>query len=95
LEEAFVAPQSPVEAQLVQMWTRVLGLEQVGIHDNFFELGGHSLLTAQLLSQIKETFQVELPLAVLFESPTVAALAEAILLHRHCVYAEASAPNVL
>ncbi|AFZ19715.1 amino acid adenylation enzyme/thioester reductase family protein [Allocoleopsis franciscana PCC 7113] len=93
LEEAFVAPQSPVEAQLVQMWTKVLGLEQVGIHDNFFELGGHSLLTAQLLSQIKETFQVELPLATLFESPTVAALAEAILLQQHCASDTTSAPE--
>ncbi len=82
LEEAFVAPQNPTEEQLAQIWKQVLGLEQVGVHDNFFELGGHSLLTAQLLSQVRETFQVELPLLALFEAPTIAKLAQVILLQR-------------
>jgi amino acid adenylation domain-containing protein/thioester reductase-like protein len=87
LDETFVAPRTPVEEQLAQMWVAALGVERVGIHDNFFELGGHSLLTAQLLSQVRETFQVELPLATLFEAPTIAELAQAILLHRDCANA--------
>jgi amino acid adenylation domain-containing protein/thioester reductase-like protein len=87
LDEAFVAPRNPIEEQLAQMWVAALGVERVGIHDNFFELGGHSLLTAQLLSQVRDTFQVELPLATLFEAPTVAELAQAILLHKDCANA--------
>ena len=78
LEQAFVAPSTLVEEQLAEIWAEVLGIELVGIHDNFFELGGHSLLTVQLLSQVQQTFQVELPLLCLFEAPTVAGLAQAI-----------------
>lgn len=79
VEEAFVAPRNLAEQQLAQIWTEVLSVQQVGVHDNFFDLGGHSLLTAQLLSQVRETFQVELPLSSLFENPTLAELTEAIL----------------
>lgn len=82
LAEAFVAPRNLVERQLAEIWARVLGIEQVGIHDNFFELGGHSLLTAQLLYPVKDTFQVELPLLCLFQAPTVAGLAQAIAVAR-------------
>jgi thioester reductase-like protein len=63
---------------LANIWTQILSIERVGIHDNFFELGGHSLLTVQLLSQVRDTFGVELSLTTLFQSPSVAGLAEAI-----------------
>jgi amino acid adenylation domain-containing protein/thioester reductase-like protein len=78
MSEAFVAPRTAIESQLSEIWQQVLQVKQVGVDDNFFELGGHSLLTAQLLSLVREKFQVELPLSVLFESPTVAGLAVAI-----------------
>jgi acyl-coenzyme A synthetase/AMP-(fatty) acid ligase/acyl carrier protein len=79
----FVAPRTPIEQVLAGIWSQILGLEQVGIHDNFFELGGHSLLATQVISQIRKTFQVELPLRRLFETPTVTGLAEAIAQIQH------------
>jgi acyl carrier protein len=79
IEDAFVAHRIPVEKALAEIWADVLGLRQVGIHDNFFELGGHSLLATRVMSRIHRAFRVELPLATLFEAPTVAELAQAII----------------
>jgi amino acid adenylation domain-containing protein len=73
-----VAPRNNIEATLAQLWCDALGLKRVGVHEGFFELGGHSLLAVVLLSAVQKTFQVELPLRVIFESPTVGGLAEAI-----------------
>ncbi|HCF30082.1 MAG TPA: non-ribosomal peptide synthetase, partial [Cyanobacteria bacterium UBA11049] len=76
LEETFVAPRTPAEGILAQIWANILGLENVGIHDNFFELGGHSLLIVQLFARLRSAFQVDLPFQTLFDAPTVATLAE-------------------
>ncbi|HEY9629833.1 MAG TPA: amino acid adenylation domain-containing protein [Coleofasciculaceae cyanobacterium] len=71
-------PSNPIEEMLVGIWTSVLGIDRVGIHDHFFELGGHSLLATQVISQIRQLFQIELPLRRLFELPTIAQLSQAI-----------------
>ncbi|NCQ83109.1 MAG: amino acid adenylation domain-containing protein [Microcystis aeruginosa W13-18] len=77
-EEQYVAPRNPIEEILSSIWVKVLKVAQVGINDNFFELGGHSLLATQLISRIREAFQVEMPLRELFVAPTIAELAQEI-----------------
>ena len=79
--ETYVAPSTPTEAVLADMWAEVLDIERVGVNDNFFDLGGHSLLATQLVSRVRNTLQLELPVALLFEAPTVGQLAEAIPEH--------------
>jgi acyl carrier protein len=78
LDNTFVAPHTSVEQALAALWAEVLGLEQIGIHDNFFTLGGHSLLATRVIARVREQFQVELPVHILFEEPTVAHVAVAI-----------------
>ncbi len=71
-------PRTPTEILLQKVFANLLGTTQIGIHDNFFDLGGHSLLATQLLVQVRDLFQVELPLPVIFEQPTIIELAELI-----------------
>jgi amino acid adenylation domain-containing protein len=71
----YAEASTPVQEVLAGIWSQVLGVERVGVNDNFFELGGHSLLATQLVSRIRESFSVDMPLRAVFESPTVAGLA--------------------
>jgi len=75
----YVAPSNEVEATLCRLWQELLRVEQVGVHDNFFLLGGHSLLAVRLISRIRETFDVELPVRTLFEAATVGSLAVEVM----------------
>jgi amino acid adenylation domain-containing protein len=78
LETTYVAPRTPAEEMLAAIWAEVLKLKQIGVDDDFFQLGGHSLLATQVISRVRETFEIELPLRYLFDFPTVAALATAM-----------------
>jgi hypothetical protein len=82
LTDAYVAPRTPVEEMLCGIWSEVLKTQRVGVYDNFFDLGGHSLLATQVISRLRDTFQVEqLSLRKLFEFPTVTGLVEALAQH--------------
>jgi amino acid adenylation domain-containing protein len=78
MTDVAVVPRTEIEQLLVQIWRDVLHLKTVGIHDNFFALGGHSLLAIQVVSRVREVFGKALPLAAIFDAPTIAALATTI-----------------
>ena len=80
---ARIAPRNQVEETLAELWKSVLAVPEAGIHDNFFERGGHSLLATQLVSRMREVFDIEVSLRVLFERPTIVGLAEEITRLRH------------
>jgi amino acid adenylation domain-containing protein len=73
--ERYVAPRTPTEEVLAEIWAETLRLERVGVTESFFELGGHSLLATRVISRVRQVFAVEVPLRALFEGPTVAELA--------------------
>nr|QEO74288.1 condensation domain-containing protein [uncultured bacterium] len=75
---AYVEPRNAVEARIAAVWADTLRIPKIGALDDFFGLGGHSLLATQVVARIRDAFQVELPLKVFFERPTVAALAEQV-----------------
>ncbi len=77
-EESFVAPRTPIEEMLASIWSNILSIDSVGIYDNFFELGGHSLLATQVISRVRDTLTVSLPLRSLFEAPTIAEFASRV-----------------
>ncbi len=78
ITQDYVAPRNATEEALVAIWQEVLGIKKVGIHDNFFELGGHSMLTIKVIAQINTCFSKHFGVALLFECPTIEALAHRI-----------------
>jgi len=74
--QIYVHPRTETERQLAGIWSDILGVSNVGVHDDFFELGGHSLMAAQLVARVTESMQVGLPLRRLFDTPTIAGIAE-------------------
>jgi amino acid adenylation domain-containing protein len=77
--ESFVAPRDNIERRLATLWESLLTVRPVGIQDNFFELGGNSLLALRLMSQIEKNFDTNLPVATLYEAPTVEQLAKVLI----------------
>ncbi|HEV2800537.1 MAG TPA: non-ribosomal peptide synthetase, partial [Pyrinomonadaceae bacterium] len=78
LRQEYVRARNGVEQQLVDIWVEVLRVERIGVHDDFFELGGDSLIATRLVSRVRRSLDVEVPLATLFKHTTVASLAEYI-----------------
>jgi len=78
LGDDYLAPSTPTEERLAEIWAEVLGVDRVGAADNFFELGGYSLLATRVISRIRNAFDLDLPLATIFDNPTVAEIAAAI-----------------
>lgn len=73
-----IEPRNRVELQLVAIWEQVLGITPIGVRDNFFALGGYSLLALRMFSAIEQTFSIRLPMAVLFQAPTIEQLADVL-----------------
>jgi amino acid adenylation domain-containing protein len=78
LKKDFVSPRTTTEKITAGIFCEILGVDEVSIDDNFFDLGGHSLLAARVIARLRNTFHLELPLRVIFESPTPAGLADSV-----------------
>ncbi|MDQ2835884.1 MAG: amino acid adenylation domain-containing protein [Actinomycetota bacterium] len=76
LASGFVGPRDPVEAEVAEIWSTVLGVQQIGVFDNFFDLGGHSLLAAHVVARLRARGHAALSLRTIFALPTVAELAD-------------------
>jgi acyl transferase domain-containing protein len=74
----YVAPRTPLEAEIASIWQEELGISQISVHDDFFMLGGTSILVSRIIFRLNRAFQVELPIISLLESPTIAGLAECL-----------------
>ena len=78
LANDYVAPSTPLERAVADIWLSVLQIDRAGVHDDFFELGGNSLGVTQIASAVRENLRVDVPLREVFESPTVAGQARAV-----------------
>jgi len=78
IDSEFVEPRNEIEQTLAGFWAELLGIQKIGVDDNFFDLGGHSLIAVRLFRMIKKTYQVDFPISVLFEAPTIAQVGELI-----------------
>ena len=87
-------PASDVEQKIKKIWSKILGVPTPHREDDFFVLGGHSLLATQVISQLRQSFGIELPIAAIFERPTVAALTETVQAALDGVVEETTAPDI-
>jgi amino acid adenylation domain-containing protein len=74
-EVEFIAPRTAVERRIAELWKEILGISRIGVLDDFFAVGGQSLLAMRLISRIRSSFEVELALRLIFESPTLEGMA--------------------
>ncbi len=92
---AYEVPRGETETTLAALWRELLGVDRIGRHDHFFELGGHSLIAIQLLGRVGQSFHAALPLASLFNHPTLAGLATDIDARRQGGRRSATLPPML
>jgi amino acid adenylation domain-containing protein len=78
----FIEPRTKTEQEIATIWLEILGLKQCGVYDNFFALGGHSLLATQVISRLKETFEIEFSFRYFFDHPTITQLAEKVIIQQ-------------
>jgi acyl carrier protein len=78
IHTSYVPPESEIEQKICHIWQGLLGIDQVGIHDSFFELGGDSLIGLQVVHHVREQLNVEVPLTIIYEGPTVSSLAQLV-----------------
>ncbi len=78
LNRIHTPPNTYVEELVAGIWTEVLGLERIGVEENFFDLGGHSLLATQVVSRVRRVLNLDIPLRLLFESPTISSFARSL-----------------
>lgn len=78
LDSEYAAPANDIEEKLASIWQDLLGVDQIGVEDNFFDLGGHSLIAVRLFAQVRKAYQVDFPISILFEAPTIRKCAEMI-----------------
>lgn len=88
MEEGYVAPRTPTEEVLAGIWAELLRVERVGVYDDFFDLGGHSLMATQIISRVREAFQVEISLRTFFQGANICELAQAIETSERVDYAD-------
>lgn len=79
LSTPYVAASNDIEQAVCEIWSGVLGIGPIGVNDNFNELGGNSLLAVQTVAHTAQSFQIDLPIAVFYQNPTVRGLADAIV----------------
>jgi acyl carrier protein len=82
LSAPYALPRNAIEKSLAQIWEEVLDVRPIGIKDSFFDLGGHSLSATRVVSRIIKQFQLEIPLPLLFQSPTIADMAAVMTAHQ-------------
>ncbi|RLK07358.1 type I polyketide synthase [Ruegeria conchae] len=78
LDSDYVAPENDIERRLAGFWQELLGVDEIGVEDSFFDLGGHSLIAVRLFAQIRKAYNVDFPISVLFEAPTIRTCADLI-----------------
>ena len=78
VEDEYVAPHLPIHHEICQIWVEILRIEKIGIRDNFFKLGGYSLLATQVISRIRNNYNMDIPLRALFEHPTIEDLSKIV-----------------
>ena len=79
LSTPYLEPRNELERALAELWEKTLGISNIGVNDRFVALGGHSLLAIQLVSRIRNLFEIELPVAAFHRAPTIAGVAQLLL----------------